>query len=189
MVECFRVLCLASEMPTSPPFDCGIGRWRRRSACCLLVCSHWRGGAGRRRALAEECTDLNPLPPQVQFSLWFLRYISTLSLFVLGIKAPGLPRKPYMLLINEDERDVEISEVSFFSSIQDKSCCGFFYFYLKRSASELVGPKCSSFQQLLKVTAISVLNTFTVNVSLLFPPPRHLPAIGCETEVPLRRWQ
>uniref|UniRef100_A0A8C5RHC7 ATP-binding cassette sub-family B member 6 n=2 Tax=Laticauda laticaudata TaxID=8630 RepID=A0A8C5RHC7_LATLA len=57
------------------------------------------GGAGTRGAL-------------VQFSLWFLRYISTFTLFILGIKAPGLPRKPYMLLINEDERDVEINEVN-----------------------------------------------------------------------------
>ncbi|XP_054827258.1 ATP-binding cassette sub-family B member 6 [Eublepharis macularius] len=44
---------------------------------------------------------------KVQFSLWLLRYICTFTLFTLGIKAPGLPRKPYMLLINEDERDVE----------------------------------------------------------------------------------
>ncbi|KAJ7345996.1 hypothetical protein JRQ81_001946 [Phrynocephalus forsythii] len=44
---------------------------------------------------------------KVQFSLWLLRYIGTFTLFALGIKAPGLPRKPYMLLINEDERDIE----------------------------------------------------------------------------------
>uniref|UniRef100_A0A8C6Z5F1 ATP-binding cassette sub-family B member 6 n=1 Tax=Nothoprocta perdicaria TaxID=30464 RepID=A0A8C6Z5F1_NOTPE len=44
---------------------------------------------------------------QVQFSLWLLRYICTFTLFVLGMKAPGLPRKPYMLLVNEEERDVE----------------------------------------------------------------------------------
>ncbi|XP_042321821.1 ATP-binding cassette sub-family B member 6 isoform X2 [Sceloporus undulatus] len=50
------------------------------------------------------------LRTQVQFSLWFLRYIGTFVLFTLGIKAPGLPRKPYMLLINEDERDVENSQ-------------------------------------------------------------------------------
>lgn len=30
-------------------------------------------------------------------------------LFFIGLKAPGLPRRPYMLLINEDERDVENS--------------------------------------------------------------------------------
>lgn len=47
--------------------------------------------------------------PQVQFSLWLIRYISTGLLFILGLRAPGLPRKPYMLLINEDERDVENS--------------------------------------------------------------------------------
>uniref|UniRef100_A0A8C6Y9B0 ATP-binding cassette sub-family B member 6 n=1 Tax=Naja naja TaxID=35670 RepID=A0A8C6Y9B0_NAJNA len=54
--------------------------------------------------------ELKDTNQKVQFSLWFLRYISTFTLFVLGIKAPGLPRKPYMLLINEDERDVEINE-------------------------------------------------------------------------------
>ncbi|XP_061465354.1 ATP-binding cassette sub-family B member 6 [Rhineura floridana] len=47
---------------------------------------------------------------KVQFSLWLLRYIGTFTLFTLGIKAPGLPQKPYMLLINEDERDVENSQ-------------------------------------------------------------------------------
>lgn len=44
---------------------------------------------------------------QVQFALWLLRYSGTGLLFFIGLKAPGLPRKPYMLLINEDERDVE----------------------------------------------------------------------------------
>lgn len=46
---------------------------------------------------------------QVQFALWLLRYIGTGLLFFIGLKAPGLPRRPYMLLINEDERDVENS--------------------------------------------------------------------------------
>ncbi|XP_069472975.1 ATP-binding cassette sub-family B member 6 [Ambystoma mexicanum] len=50
---------------------------------------------------------LEDVPQKVQFSLWFLRYVFTGSLFVLGIRAPGLPRRPYMLLVNEDERDVE----------------------------------------------------------------------------------
>ena len=49
---------------------------------------------------------------QVQFSFWLLRYICTFMLFILGMKAPGLPRKPYMLLVNEEERDVENSQVS-----------------------------------------------------------------------------
>lgn len=46
---------------------------------------------------------------QVQFALWLIRYIGTGLLFFIGLKAPGLPRRPYMLLINEDERDVENS--------------------------------------------------------------------------------
>ncbi|XP_009868434.1 PREDICTED: ATP-binding cassette sub-family B member 6, mitochondrial, partial [Apaloderma vittatum] len=48
----------------------------------------------------------------VQFGFWLLRYICTFMLFVLGMKAPGLPHKPYMLLVNEEERDVENSQVS-----------------------------------------------------------------------------
>lgn len=44
---------------------------------------------------------------QVQFGLWLSRYVATGLLFFLGLRAPGLPRRPYMLLINEDERDVE----------------------------------------------------------------------------------
>lgn len=44
---------------------------------------------------------------QVEFAFWLLRYFCSGLLFLLGLKAPGLPRRPYMLLINEDERDVE----------------------------------------------------------------------------------
>lgn len=44
---------------------------------------------------------------QVEFVFWLFRYLSTGTLFLLGLKAPGLPRRPYALLINEDERDVE----------------------------------------------------------------------------------
>lgn len=48
----------------------------------------------------------------MQFGFWLLRYICTFMLFILGMKAPGLPHKPYMLLVNEEERDVENSQVS-----------------------------------------------------------------------------
>ncbi|XP_051870229.1 ATP-binding cassette sub-family B member 6-like isoform X2 [Pristis pectinata] len=47
---------------------------------------------------------------KVHFGLWMVRYICTFLLFILGLKAPGLPRRPYMMIINEDERDVEYSE-------------------------------------------------------------------------------
>ncbi|XP_041638151.1 ATP-binding cassette, sub-family B (MDR/TAP), member 6a [Cheilinus undulatus] len=49
---------------------------------------------------------------QVQFALWLMRYIFSGLLFFIGLRAPGLPRRPYMLLINEDERDVENSAQS-----------------------------------------------------------------------------
>ncbi|XP_030436380.1 ATP-binding cassette sub-family B member 6, mitochondrial isoform X1 [Gopherus evgoodei] len=55
--------------------------------------------------------SLGDAPQKVQFSLWVLRYVCTFTLFVLGMKAPGLPHKPYMLLVNEDERDVENRQV------------------------------------------------------------------------------
>ncbi|KAG9349028.1 hypothetical protein JZ751_029346 [Albula glossodonta] len=50
---------------------------------------------------------LETVEKQVDFGLWLVRYIGTGALFFIGLKAPGLPRRPYMLLINEDERDVE----------------------------------------------------------------------------------
>uniref|UniRef100_A0AAQ5Z204 ATP-binding cassette sub-family B member 6 n=1 Tax=Amphiprion ocellaris TaxID=80972 RepID=A0AAQ5Z204_AMPOC len=53
--------------------------------------------------------NLENNPQQVQFALWLMRYTATGLLFFIGLKAPGLPRRPYMLLINEDERDVENS--------------------------------------------------------------------------------
>uniref|UniRef100_A0A8C2HFT0 ATP-binding cassette sub-family B member 6 n=1 Tax=Cyprinus carpio TaxID=7962 RepID=A0A8C2HFT0_CYPCA len=46
---------------------------------------------------------------QVRFAFWLVRYFTSGLLFLLGLKAPGLPRRPYMLLVNEDERDVEHS--------------------------------------------------------------------------------
>ncbi|XP_075037121.1 ATP-binding cassette sub-family B member 6 [Mixophyes fleayi] len=52
-------------------------------------------------------SSMDSVSQKVQFSLWTLRYICTLFLFMLGMLAPGRPRKPYVLLINEDERDVE----------------------------------------------------------------------------------
>ncbi|XP_038044684.1 ATP-binding cassette sub-family B member 6, mitochondrial-like isoform X1 [Patiria miniata] len=39
---------------------------------------------------------------QAELSLWIVRYFCTLLLFAVGLRAPGLPRKSYTLLINED---------------------------------------------------------------------------------------
>ncbi|KAM9305250.1 ATP-binding cassette sub-family B member 6 [Gastrophryne carolinensis] len=52
-------------------------------------------------------TSMDNTTQKVRFALWTLRYVCTLFLFMLGILAPGRPRKPYVILINEDERDVE----------------------------------------------------------------------------------
>lgn len=61
--------------------------------------------------LRAGCSTDPPFSVQVQFGFWLLRYICTFVLFILGMKAPGLPHKPYMLLVNEEERDVENSQV------------------------------------------------------------------------------
>lgn len=52
---------------------------------------------------------LENVQKQVHFALWLIRYSGTGLLFFIGLRAPGLPRRPYILLINEDERDVENS--------------------------------------------------------------------------------
>ncbi|XP_077129278.1 ATP-binding cassette sub-family B member 6 [Ranitomeya variabilis] len=52
-------------------------------------------------------TSMDNVPQKVQFGLWTLRYLCTLFLFTLGFMAPGRPPKPYIILINEDERDIE----------------------------------------------------------------------------------
>ncbi|KAM8722090.1 ATP-binding cassette sub-family B member 6 [Acanthopagrus schlegelii] len=63
--------------------------------------------------------SLETTQQQVQFALWLMRYMGTGLLFFIGLKAPGLPRRPYMLLINEDERDVENSGQSLLGRTED----------------------------------------------------------------------
>uniref|UniRef100_A0A671WPM4 ATP-binding cassette sub-family B member 6 n=1 Tax=Sparus aurata TaxID=8175 RepID=A0A671WPM4_SPAAU len=63
--------------------------------------------------------SLETIQQQVQFALWLMRYMGTGLLFFIGLKAPGLPRRPYMLLINEDERDVENSGQSLLGRTED----------------------------------------------------------------------
>uniref|UniRef100_A0A8C5BIK8 ATP-binding cassette sub-family B member 6 n=1 Tax=Gadus morhua TaxID=8049 RepID=A0A8C5BIK8_GADMO len=55
-----------------------------------------------------------------QFALWLIRYLATGSLFFLGLRAPGLPRRPYMLLINEEEHDVESRNQSTWQGFRTK---------------------------------------------------------------------
>ncbi|XP_022108249.1 ATP-binding cassette sub-family B member 6, mitochondrial-like [Acanthaster planci] len=43
---------------------------------------------------------------RAELGLWVVRYVCILLLFAIGLRAPGLPRKSYALLINED-RDEE----------------------------------------------------------------------------------
>ena len=48
---------------------------------------------------------------QVQFSLWVLRYVVSGGLFVLGLWAPGLRPHSYALRVNEEDQDIERSQV------------------------------------------------------------------------------
>ncbi|XP_060008050.1 ATP-binding cassette sub-family B member 6 isoform X1 [Lagenorhynchus albirostris] len=51
------------------------------------------------------------LSQQVQFSLWVLRYVVSGGLFVLGLWAPGLRPQSYTLWVNEEDQDVDRSQV------------------------------------------------------------------------------
>uniref|UniRef100_A0A8C4QZD0 ATP-binding cassette sub-family B member 6 n=1 Tax=Eptatretus burgeri TaxID=7764 RepID=A0A8C4QZD0_EPTBU len=44
---------------------------------------------------------------KVDLGLWMSRLLFSQLLFILGLRAPGLPRRLYSLVINEGERDVE----------------------------------------------------------------------------------
>ncbi|XP_007520645.1 ATP-binding cassette sub-family B member 6 isoform X1 [Erinaceus europaeus] len=51
------------------------------------------------------------LGQQVQFGLWALRYVVSGGLFLLGLWAPGLRPQTYTLRVNEEDQDVERSQV------------------------------------------------------------------------------
>ena len=44
---------------------------------------------------------------QIEFGLFIARYISTLLLLLLGLKAPGLPSRPDRDLLNTQSSDPE----------------------------------------------------------------------------------
>ncbi|XP_077870549.1 ATP-binding cassette sub-family B member 6-like [Saccoglossus kowalevskii] len=46
--------------------------------------------------------DLSSPLHKMQFSMWVVRFVCTVGVFVLGIKAPGLPKRSYLLLVNEE---------------------------------------------------------------------------------------
>lgn len=45
---------------------------------------------------------------EIEFGLWVSRYVLTLLLFGIGLWAPGLPRKSYMLLVNEGDGEQRV---------------------------------------------------------------------------------
>ncbi|XP_029305258.1 LOW QUALITY PROTEIN: ATP-binding cassette sub-family B member 6 [Cottoperca gobio] len=94
---------------------------------------------------------------QVQFALWLMRYISTGLLFFIGLKAPGLPRKPYMLLINEDERDVENSRQSLLGGTEENQSTWQGFRKKVRMLVPYLWPRGNWFLQLLVIFCLTLL--------------------------------
>ncbi|XP_041822059.1 ATP-binding cassette, sub-family B (MDR/TAP), member 6a [Chelmon rostratus] len=94
---------------------------------------------------------------QVQFALWLMRYIGTGLLFFIGLKAPGLPRRPYMLLINEDERDVENSGQSLLGRTEENESTWQGFRKKVRLLIPYMWPRGNIFLQLLVIFCLGLL--------------------------------
>lgn len=72
--------------------------------------------------------DLGTETKQIEFGLWVSRYVFTLLLFVFGLWAPALPRKSYMLLVNEgdgEQRVVSMGESARMPYFKKTHFCSF----------------------------------------------------------------
>ena len=59
---------------------------------------------------------------KTEFGLWVIRYACTIGVFIIGLKAPGLPRSIHQLLVNdEDEVCLDICSLSFILQKKMKS--------------------------------------------------------------------
>ncbi|KAM3585387.1 uncharacterized protein V6R79_016624 [Siganus canaliculatus] len=94
---------------------------------------------------------------QVQLTLWLTRYVGTGLLFFIGLKAPGLPRRPYMLLINEDERDVESSGQSLLGRTEQNTSTWQDFRKKVRMLVPYMWPKGNIFLQLLVLFCLGLL--------------------------------
>lgn len=94
---------------------------------------------------------------QVQFALWLMRYSGTGLLFFIGLKAPGLPRRPYMLLINEDERDVENSGQSLLGRTDENQSTWADFRSKVRLLVPYMWPRGNVFLQLLVLFCLGLL--------------------------------
>ncbi|KAM9328441.1 ATP-binding cassette sub-family B member 6-like [Pholidichthys leucotaenia] len=94
---------------------------------------------------------------QVQFALWLMRYIGTGLLFFIGLKAPGLPRRPYMLLINENEREEEHSAQSLLGRTDGNQSTWQGFWKKVRMLSVCMWPKGNFLLQLLAVFCLIML--------------------------------
>ncbi|XP_051284191.1 ATP-binding cassette sub-family B member 6 [Dicentrarchus labrax] len=94
---------------------------------------------------------------QVHFALWLMRYIGTGLLFFIGLKAPGLPRRPYMLLINEDERDVENSGQSLLGRTEENESTWKGFWKKVRLLAPYMWPRGNVVLQLLVLLCLGLL--------------------------------
>ncbi|XP_034033300.1 ATP-binding cassette, sub-family B (MDR/TAP), member 6a [Thalassophryne amazonica] len=100
---------------------------------------------------------LEKVQQQVQFAFWVIRYSGTGLLFFIGLKAPGLPRRPYMLLINEDERDVENSRERLLGTTEENQSTWQDFSKKVRLLVPYMWPRGNVFLQLLVLFCLMLL--------------------------------
>ncbi|XP_014772784.1 ATP-binding cassette sub-family B member 6 [Octopus bimaculoides] len=85
---------------------------------------------------------------KIEFSLWLLRYLCTMSLFILGFCAPGVPRGTYHLLLQDEEQGQNQSQTSTWQNLSKKLKLMF----------PLVWPKGQLVLQLLVLLCLGLLS-------------------------------
>ncbi|XP_068165594.1 ATP-binding cassette sub-family B member 6-like [Antennarius striatus] len=94
---------------------------------------------------------------KVQFALWLIRYITTGLLFFIGLKAPGLPWRPYMLMINKEERDVENGRQSLLGRTQENQSTWKDFTKKLRLLVPYMWPQANFFLQLIVIICLVLL--------------------------------
>lgn len=57
---------------------------------------------------------------KIEFGLWIIRYVCTIGVFIIGLKAPGLPRSIHQLLLNDEQGRSRQGQESTWSNVLKK---------------------------------------------------------------------